>query len=355
MTKLVLLTIVLCGCEGLTSPAEPRVSVLERTGDSCFALMTEGSPVDPALGVADLCPYATGHEMLAGLDLIELVVDYGPDVSFAASTTAPPPTVTVTVDGAAVELPVALSEEHRVGDRAYFIATFRAPATPSRDVEITAGVNSGFRTTVPVVFTTIAPQVELDLTDCMPDVACELAGAVGDAHVRLLLPGDVPETIAIHEAIDGIAQPDPVPPVTTQLVGTHTEATAAIPVPAVHDGAMLVLSASFEGGFPSLATATIRAPSLTIQLSCGDSCNLAAGDAVGIEIDAPAAIQPLQALVDTRLDGAPQLIAAPVTLIPNASGRAVGTIAVTAPSAGTWQIDATVAGYPTPAFVTTVH
>ena len=355
MTRALALLVLLAACEGLTTPAEPRVAVLVRTGDSCFALMTTASPVDPALGVADQCSYSANPELLAGLDLVEIVVDYGPDVSFAATTSAPPPSITVTVDGAAVDLPVALSDEHRIGDRAYFIATFRAPSTPSHDVEITAGVNAGFRTTVPLVFTTVAPQVEVEITDCTPTAACVLDGGVGDAHVRVALPGDLPESIAIHEAIDGVAQPDPLPPVTTEVVGTHTEITAAIPVPPAHDGANLVFSASFAGSVPTQVSAIVRAPSLTLQLSCGDACDLAAGDPVGIEVDAPAEIHPLQALVTTRLDGAPQIIATPVALIPTANGRAVGTLAVTAPQPGTWQIDATVAGYPTPAFVTTVH
>jgi hypothetical protein len=127
-------------------------------------------------------------------------------------------------------------------------------------------------------------------------------------------------------------------------------------VPAAHDGAELALSAALDGAVPTTITATIHAPAVTVQLSCGDTCNLAAGDPVGIEVTAPALIRPAQAFVDTRLDGVPQLVAAPLALTPGTTGFATGTLAVHAPAQpGTWQIDVTVAGYAAPALVTTCH
>ena len=351
-----LLPLLLCACEGLTTAPEPVVSALVRTPDGCFALMTPSAPVAPTLGVANLCSYRASTQLVAGIDLVELVIDYGPDVEFAASTPAPPPEVTISVDGAAIDLPVEISDEHRVGSRAYFLATFHAPATPSNDVQITAGVNAGFRTTVPVVFVTTAAQVELDMLDCTPGQACELAGAVGNAHVRVVVPGTVPQTVQLHELLAGVPQPDPAPPVTTEIATDHTEAIVAIAVPAAADGTLLELSTSLDGGPTTEATATIRAPTLTAHLSCDPSCSLAAGDAVGLEIDAPSLIHPLQAYVDTALDGTPGLVAAPVALLPQASGLAIGRLALHAPATpGTWQIDASVAGYAAPAIVTAVH
>jgi hypothetical protein len=347
---------LLCACEGLTSAPEPAVSALVRTTDDCFALMTPQTPVSPTLGVADLCTYAGSTQLLAGIDLVELVIDYGPDVSFAASSQAPAPTITVTVDGAAADIPINLSDEHRVGDRAYFIATFYAPATPSHDVQITAGVNPGFRTTVPEVFEVLPAQVQLEILDCTPGQTCELAGAVDNAHVRVTLPGLVPQTVTLHEQLAGVVEPDPLPPLTTSIMLDHTEAVAAVPVPAAPDGTLLVLSSSLDGGATSTVSALIRAPVISAHLSCEPSCALVAGDSVGLEIDAPALIHPLQALVDTSLDGTPQLVAAPIALVPGSNGTAVGTLALQAPAQpGAWQIVATVAGYAAPAIVTTVH
>lgn len=350
-----LLSLLLCACEGLTSAPEPAVSALVRTTDGCFALMTPQTPVSPTLGVADLCTYAGSTQLLAGIDLVELVIDYGPDVSFAASSQAPAPTVTVAVDGAAADVPIAISDEHRVGDRAYFVATFYAPGTPSHDVQITAGVNPGFRTTVPEVFSVLPAQVEIDILDCAPGQICELPGAVGNAHVRVSLPGLVPQTVTLHEQLAGVVQPDPLPPITTAVALDHTEAVAALPVPAAPDGTVLVLSTSLDGGATSTISALIRAPMISAHLSCEPSCSLAAGDPVGLEIDAPALIHPLQALVGTSLDGVPQLVAAPVALLPE-SNSSVGMLALTAPAQpGAWEIVATVAGYAAPAIVTTVH
>jgi len=354
MRSLLLLT--LCACEGLTSAPQPLVSALVHTDDGCFALMTPNTPVASTLGVADLCTYRAPSRLLAGIDLVELVVDYGPDVSFSSSTAAPPPNITITVDGSAVDVDLALSYEHRVGDRAYFIATFHAPATPSSDVQITAGVNSGFTTTVPIIFSTVAPAVDLELLECMRGQACALDGAVGDAHVRLALPGTVPTAIQIHEQLGGIMEHDPIPPVTTVITADHTEVTAAVPVPAAPEGTLLVLYASLDGGAPTSASATIRAPQIIAHLSCDPSCDLAAGDAVGVEIDAPALIRPLQASLDTRLDGTPQVVGAAVELAPQATGLAIGTLALHAPATpGAWQIDVSVAGYAAPSIVTAVH
>jgi hypothetical protein len=356
MTKRYLPLLLVCACEGLTSAPQPLVSALVHTSDGCFALMTPNTPVSSTLGVADLCTYRAGSQLIAGIDLVELVIDYGPDVGFADTTTAPPPNVTVTVDGAAIDVDLSLSYEHRVGDRAYFVATFHAPATPSNDVQISAGVNSGFSTTIPIVFSTIAPQVELDMIDCMPGQPCELAGAVGDAHVRIVLPGLVPTSVQLHEQLGGIVQPDPIPPATTAISGDHTETTVSVPVPAAPDGTLLVLYTSVANGAPGSASATIRTPQLAAHLSCEPSCDLAAGDSVGLEIDAPALIRPPQAAVDTRINGTPALVGAAVALSPQATGLAVGTLALQAPSTpGTWQIDVSVAGYAAPAVITTVH
>ncbi len=200
------------------------------------------------------------------------------------------------------------------------------------------------------------PQIELDITDCVPGQLCELAGAVGAAHVRLVLPGTVPQTLMLHEQIAGIVQPDPIPPVTTVVMFDHTETLASVPVPVASDGTLLVLYTSLGGGPPSSVSAVIRAPVISAHLSCDPSCALNAGDAVGLEILAPGLIRPLQARLDTTVDGVPEIVNAPVELVPQANGTAIGTLALHAPaSPGAWELVASVAGYDAPASVTTVH
>ena len=348
------LPVLLCACQGLTSSPEPSVSVLVRSKDACFALMNVDTPVSRDLGRADLCGYDAGYQMLAGIDQIMVVIDYGPDVEFSDTTAAPAPTLSVVIDGEPAALAVTMSDQQRVGTRAYFLATFGVPDTPSNDVRIGAGVNAGFDTELPDVFQIVPPTVSIALLDCAAGMPCELTGAVGSVHVSVSVFGDVPETIAIHSAIDGAPQPDTVPPLVTQPGMGNTTAIAAMPTPAAPDGATLAITAQLAGALPATASATVRAPAIASDLSCGTTCSLSAGDPVGLEVRAPAAIHPLQALVTTTLDGVPQLVAVPVTLVPMADGSAIAELALTAPSAGTWQIDSSVAGYPAPAIVTTV-
>jgi hypothetical protein len=353
-----LVCLALFGCTGgLTSDPQPIVSVLKQDGE-CFALMTPQAPVATALGVSGTCGYLALPTLLAGVDFVEVVVDYGPDVTFAGTTIAPRPDVVVTVDGVASEEPVEVSDEYRVGGRAYFIATFYAPRQASRDVRVTAGVNAGFQTIVPIVFTTTASPVGLRLLDCITP-PCTLPGATGSAHLYISVPGTRSHLVAIHSILDGISQPDPIPPVQTLRVLSHSEATTAVPVPAAKPDTTWTLVARASAASDAQqneVSATIIAPPLETKLSCGTACNVSTGDAVGLEIVAPAGIRPLEALVDTRIDGVPQLVATRVPLVLRADGTAVGALGLTAPaSPGAWEIDVSVAGYRAPVLMTSVQ
>ncbi len=350
-----IIAMLAAGCDGVTTAPQPIVSVLKHTADDCYALMTSDSPVSTTLGISGLCTYEVQPTLLTSVDAMEIVVDYGPDVPFSATTPAPPPTIAVTVDGEAADVPIELSDEQRVGSRAFFVAALHTPSSASDDMRITAGVNAGFQTEVPDVFTLVEPTIELELAECLPANPCVLQGATGLAHLEITLPGDVPLTVSIHAKLDGVTQPDPVPQVTTTPVADNSETIVAIPVPAAHDGAQWQLDAELPGGRPSTLLASIVAPGIAAALSCGSACDLHAGDAVGLTITAPEGISPAQALVTTTLDGVPQLVAAPVALQAGAVGTSTGELALIAPSPGAWQIDVTVAGYPAPSIVTTVH
>lgn len=357
LALLLALPAALAGCEsGITADAQPIVSVLKQDGD-CFALMTPQTPIAQSLGVTGNCGYQAEPRLLSGVDLIELVIDYGEDIDFSASATAPTPDVAVTIDGVASDVDIDISNELRVGSRAYFIATFHAPTDLSNDVRISVGVNSGFQTLVPVTFTTIPAPVSFAMFECPQGMNCELPGAVGSAHISLAVPGSVPQTIEIKSFLNGVPQPDPIPPVKTQPAQGHTEAVTAIPVPAAPDFSQWILRAQLGEGTPVQLFATIRAPDLHALLSCDTGCaTLSANDPVGLQIVAPAGIRPLSAIVDTKIDGVPQLIAVPVELIQRADGTATGTLALQAPATtGTWQIDVTVAGYAAPSIVQTVQ
>ena len=356
MRSIALAALACAACEGFAAPPEPLVSVLRLTSDDCFAVMTPDTPVATVLGIQDICTGpSVGPMLVGGIDFVEVVVDYGPGVEFASDVHAPAPTVELLVDGVPSDAPIMITGEERAGARAYFIATFRAPATPSLDARVIASVNPGFQTEVPIAFSIVSPQLTIDITDCAQGAPCVLLGAVGNAHVRVAVPGDVSQTVVLSATLDGVAQPEPAPPVKTDPVGGHTEHTTAIPVPAARDGAQWVIAGQLGDAVPSTVTATIQAPTIDTSLSCDPSCSIAAGDTVGLDIAAPALIRPLQALVTTRLGGVPQLVDATVALVAGADGNARGTLALVAPQAGAWTIDVTIAGYSAPTLVETVR
>jgi hypothetical protein len=352
-----LVYILLAACSGLSSPPEPRVSVLVQSDSGCFALVTPDEPVDPALGLVGQCAEGAAPIWLAGVDVIEVVVDYGPNVDFAASTEPPSPSITVSVDNVPSDTPISVGDAQRVGSRAYFIATFRAPATPSPDVRVAAEVVPGFSTIVPDVFSIQLPQVELLLAECTLGMTCNLFGAVGFVHATVSVPGNLPQTVALATELDGIAQPGTLSLVTQPALDDLSVGSAAISVPAAHVGATFTIEAQLGAAAPATYDTTLLAPPIELALSCGApaDCNLKPGDPVGLTIIAPTQIDPPLATVDTALDGLPQLVAAPVALVPNTDTGAIGSLALTAPAAGTWQIDASVAGYQATAIVVTVQ
>ena len=347
------LIILLCACEGLTSSSQPNVSVLKRTDEGCFSLMTPDAPVASELGVTDVCPYLSEPQLIAAVDYVEVVVDYGADVAFAGDTHAPPPNIALTIDGGPGDAQIVLSGEQRIGSRAFFVATFHVPPTLSTDVRIAAGVNPGFHTDVPVTFSILPTPVDLSLVNCTQGTGCDLIGGVGRAQLKVVVPGDVAQVVQLHGTIDGQPQLDPLPPVTTQTLGNHTEALAQIPIPAAHEGAVWNIGGQIYATQTAEVTAVIHAPTILSALTCGASC--AAGSSTGLVIGAPNGITPLSARIDTSLDGVPQIVGATAPLVENANGTATGQLALTAPGAGTWQIDVHVAGYAAPSIVTTVH
>jgi hypothetical protein len=143
--------------------------------------------------------------------------------------------------------------------------------------------------------------------------------------------------------------------VTTAPRNGRTEAQIALPVPAAPDGSEWTLTAQIGGGPATDVRATIHKPGIEAELSCGQVCALHAGDSVGLDIVTSAEIAPLEALVTTRLDGVPQLVDVKVPLVPRADGTAQALLGLTAPGAGSWKVDVTVAGYAASSIVTTVQ
>jgi hypothetical protein len=337
--KRLLILLSLCACEGLTTAPAPQLSVLKRMPEGCFAVATPDSPPAAALQLFGTCNYQADPTLMANVDEAVVVVDYGPDVQFDATTDVPPPVVTVTIDGAPADVPVSVGTVQRVGPRAYFEATLRAPAQLTNDLRIRAQVNAGFASDLVQPFAVVAPPLGVSLFECPDPASCELAGAVGDAHLLVSIPGDQPQQVTVRQSLAGVDDPNIV-----SATITPPASTVALAVPAAPDGSTWTISGSLLGGTPPSVTARIVAPGITAHLSCAPTCTLAPGDRLGLQIDTPLGIHATQAFVTTRLDGVPQLVGEPVAIDP-------GVLALTVPGSGAWTIDVSVAGYAAPAIV----
>jgi hypothetical protein len=187
---------------------------------------------------------------------------------------------------------------------------------------------------------------ELAIVGC--GASCTATAAVGLVQLVVTLPGDVPQTVAIHALLDHARIADPVSPVTTALVDGHTEASAAIPVPGgVASNTIWTIEAQV-GAKPSAIDVTLHEPAITSSISCPEPCTTTAGTALGFKVVAPLDIRDRRAIYTTTLDGVPQVAQATLDLntIDNVARTITGTVALTAPAQpGTWVIDASVSGY----------
>lgn len=198
------LVIVVVGCGGEPEAEKlTRVSVLRLDrARSCYEVLTPAQIPDSALGLDEqLCSdvltgagtfagapgngggtnaegdangvSAAGGQpsnststfaLVAGVDRVRVIVDYGPNIDFSPSATIPTPTIGVLVDGQPASVNVQLSSPQRGTDeRVYFIAEFAAPSALTRNLTISASVDSSFQWQVPVVFETrsVAPALSV--------------------------------------------------------------------------------------------------------------------------------------------------------------------------------------------------
>ena len=330
---------------GTTAP-DLAVSALKRTQSGCFAPITSVAP-SPALGLAAPCP-TNSATMTAGLDLVELVIDYGA-LDVPDSAVWPSPIVTILVDGVTVAAPVMLSQLQRSNGHSFFLATFRAPASLSSNIRFSVAPSASLPSvTMDTVFATVAAVPEVDVVECDGASTCTASGAVGAIHFLVSVAGDLPQSIAIHSFLDGVPQSDPVGPQMTTADSDGTSVTLAVPVPAAPDGTIWTIEAQLGSARTRSQNIIIQRPNVTATLSCGSSCTLTPGETVGVTISAPEGISPQEALYTTLLDGSPIVLSAQLTLgnIDIQAGTVSTIQSLTAPTqSGTWQIDVSVAGY----------
>lgn len=324
------------------------LSVLVRTPSGCFTLAGGVAPA-PELGLLNLCDPMGPADVHAGVDTLALVVDYRagsnivPDI--ASTLAIPTPSVAMTVDGAAQPAIEVGVEQRATANRRYFTAQLHAPDMPSHDVVFQVRTVPG---AIPVRARIETGAVKPDVSIIECGSPCTAVAAVGSVHLRVALPGDAPQSVAIHALLGHALTADPVSAVTTAFVDGHTEATVAVPVPTgVPDGTVWTLQAQV-GAVTTGVDVTLHRPAITASASCAIPCVVTTGASLGLKVVAPFDIHDRQASYMTALDGVPQVAQGTLDLltIDNDGKTIMGMATLTAPAQpGTWVIDASVSGY----------
>ncbi len=428
------------------------VSVQKQTPAGCYATI-DGTTPAPELGLDPCTTDAPG--IVAGLDRLRFVIDYGQGVDVSAGTEVPEPDVVVTLGGNASPVGVRFEPVDRIGERVHFLALYDVPAVAasglqvaveaapdltgvtkplpvalpkaavrvqdcpsmpctleggatSASVEVTIPSRTGQEvslrstlrgiarndardlTTVTVgegitavtatmeipfvdepgvwtiearwigepVTTTVSlirPTIGVAIEECPSPEPCEQIAGVGTVRAAVTIPGDSAQSATLRSIVDNSVVSE-LPVNTTVLPGHVTRASVPVPVPfATHDALWRLDLVWKTITTPSTAVA-LSLPVVTSTIGCGAPCTVTAGAPVQLVIAAPRNIQTSSALFRTSTGAAPPLegVISQFT-IDEAAATRVWRTTLTAPAAGTtWQIDASVAGYPATTLLATV-
>jgi hypothetical protein len=345
------LAVAVSACESSNPVQLQAVSVLRYdAANGCYANMTATeAPVAPELMLAArVCSQGADPTLIGGVDQVQIVVDYGPGVMFAASAAVPAPTLTLFVDGHASPTVISVSPAHMgSGGRTYFLGSFLTPQTPSANVTISAVVAAGFSRTVATVFQIDAPTPAITIMDCPASGDCVLPAAVGSVSVKVTAPGALPQQISFVSRLDDVPQTDGIPPVMTAPSGDHTEVVTPFPVPIAQDGAQWVIEAHLGPQEAPSVVMHLDRPTITASLACGSPCQLSAGAQATLTVTAPAKIRATQAHASVALDQVPiQDLLIDLSDSDSNAQTVTGTFPLMAPAKpGQLTIDVSVAGY----------
>jgi hypothetical protein len=234
--------LVAAGCDDLSSRSGPTVSVLRQTRGACFELMA--GPRPPAgMGGEPCSAVTTNTKLIAGLDVVQLVIDYGA-IDVPASAIIPPPMPSLQLDGVATTPAPNVQPEPPLDGHTYFLAYATAPTTLSNHVQITVPVVAGYGAAVPTIFQTVdapitasllvkapagcftpvgaAPSAELGLANlCTPPPADPVAPITAGLDTIMLVVDygvlDIPDSATIPPpsltlSVDGVPQPGALTP-----------------------------------------------------------------------------------------------------------------------------------------------
>lgn len=302
--RIVMVALTLGGCPDPVTPG-PLLSVQRRQHDAgCWATMTALQPA-AALGLTDMCPAAAASRHLsASADQLRLISDYG-DVTFGAGVAVPAPLLTLTLDGVDTPSGINLGGVQRDGGRVWFASTFPAPARAARVMQVSVKVTEGFASTVPETFTVGAPEVGLEIEQCvaMPSAPCALIAGAEAAVVNVSVPGETAQDVFVTWTVNGITHSESRTvradrPAVDVIGNARMAGRASIPAPLAVGGTQWVLTARAGASLSQSREVTLVAPALVLSVEqCdGGACRLVAGvDTAVVHVTLPGeAVQDVQ-------------------------------------------------------------
>ncbi|HEY4238348.1 MAG TPA: hypothetical protein VGM88_00955 [Kofleriaceae bacterium] len=354
--------VLLAACHSENPENLTAISVLKfDSGDGCFFRMTPEAP-DPALQGVNECPNDSGvpPTLTAGVDHVEMVIDYGADVHFSdiASTSVPAPIISVSVDGVASLTPIVpIGPLPGPDHRAFFFGDFTAPTTPTTNLALTVTVAPGYAEVVPTTFTVSPAMPAITIAECPATGTCTLIAGVGVATAQVTVPGTVPQTINFRTYVNNVPQDQQSAPVQTALDGDKTSAIVSFPTPDSGANSAWRIDAILGASTAPSPVIHLTQPTITASLGCATPCTLAAGSVVNLTVTAPEGIHQTQAVTTARLDGVPTLSELDIDLsdVDHTAHTISGALQLQAPdSPGTWTLDVSVDGYRAQTVVATI-
>jgi hypothetical protein len=366
----------------------PAVSVMKlaispaAANQACYAVMTTSGP-SQGLGITDLCPDAAAADLIAGIDQLRLIIDYG-DVGFAGSQGAPVPTVLVTADGKPLDGGVSVLPESRVFGHTYFVATLTAPSVITSNLQFTVTVNPGYQTIVPTIWSVRQPVNAISVltrsplgcavlvTGERPDAALGLPDpCTGGAALGVLDAGTDVATVVVDDGpVDLLGKPAKIAPPAVSVVidgrdsalpvivsgvnraGGHVFFLATFTTPLTLSSDVRIAVAAVPGAALVTDRLVIRPTAISLAIAeCPDSpCEQqAAVGAVHLTVSIPGEV-PQSITVRNVIDGIVTDDNAQTVTTVIGSGTTTRTIAMPVPAAAegaTWQLEVQLGAVPT--------
>lgn len=209
--------VVGCGDDDANQPSGMIVTVQRwNAAQACFA--DHIGVTDPELGLGIEPCAAIATPILAGVDTLRIVIDYGTGLRISDATVLPDPAIAVTFDGQPSTATPRLGHMQRAEGHAFFLATYDVPLAIASEARITAEAVADYRDEVQP-FAVILPTPTIRIQNCA--VGCVLTGGATTATVEVTVPSRTAQPVTLRTSLDDVAS-GTTRDITTEVTGEAT-------------------------------------------------------------------------------------------------------------------------------------